>query len=84
MWCECDSRTLDEELCSPAPHRTESQTTCGHCLHPAFPGETRAHMEWVGASLAVSCGMERAAHLAENCVEDGLRLVPSRLHPLCR
>lgn len=59
MWCECDSRTLDEELCSPAPHRTESQTTCGHCLHPAFPGETRAHMEWVGASLAVSCGMEQ-------------------------
>lgn len=52
MWCECGSKTLDGELCSPPTptpglsHRPPVGTT----YIPALPGETRADTEWVGGS----------------------------------
>lgn len=47
MWCECGSKTLDGELCSPPTptpglsHRPPVGTT----YIPALPGETRADTE---------------------------------------
>ena len=90
--CECGSRTLDDDLCFPPllPHGAESQTTCGHYLHPAFAGETRPGTEWVGgacpeqAALGWMWGQIRAPCPAEGSVGEGggsASTAPALLHP---
>lgn len=60
-WCDCGSRALDGELCSP-PTPTlglSHRPPVGVTYAPALPGETRAETEWVGAPLAVLRGTEQ-------------------------